>query len=409
MKMIDPNIRARLEALKTNVTALNGRTAHPTAMAGLDRVFEAAMQNGEGNVRCPNTGRETTMANLITEARNGVAESITALNALRMETIDLSLRATSQFASLFFEPIRLGDDEQVCIMTTYQNRTRVKYLAEDGGAETLKAVRAGKKIYRDLRELSTRSITYPVRDVNGGPAVVDAARATFDLAFDMANKVDTEAFNILHGGTINGLSYGTSIYGAFTTTGASLDRTYLINARAQTANLPTTNLIINSALDDSAATNKFRLAVIRAIIKYCDSWGGVLGSLRPTGVILIPSSETTQLAEGITPTGQYSSQITEQIQVTYTMFDYMGVHWVLVGDVTLPPGACYPVLSQPVGKMYVKPQFDEEFVETNREKNFERRSMMKALNLVVEEPHRPRALKVVYSSTVGAGVVSTNE
>jgi hypothetical protein len=408
--MTTTNLKAALKGFSNQCRALNGLTAHPGALDGMETAFNAAIEDMEkGNERKVTfQGDEITMADLMDHARKGVTGAARALNALRMETVDLYVRASSVFGTLYFEPVTLKDNEQVAIQHKYRNPTKVKYLGQDGGAETVKAVAESKILYRDLKPLSTVKIGYKMWDLNLGPDVADAARATVDLNWDMANKVDCEAFNIMQGGAINGKSYGTSVFGNFTTTGAKLDRTYIAHPRIQSSNLPTTNLIVNAALDDSAAQNYFRLAVIRAIMKYCDSWGNIMG-LRPTGAILIPSSETTSLTKEITPTGSFSNEVAGKILQSYTMFSYMGVNWTLIGDPTLPPGACYPVLNKPLGQMFLKPQFDKEFVKSDEENNWETRSMMKGINFSIIEPARVNALKVVYSSVAGAGTVTTNE
>jgi hypothetical protein len=50
-----------------------------------------------------------------------------------------------------------------------------------------------------------------------------------------------------------------------------------------------------------------------------------------------------------------------------------------------------------VGEMYIKPSMDEEYVETNRRKNWETRCQMKVINFAVPEPWRVNALRVTYS------------
>src|SRR5205807_10491989 len=109
-------------------------------------------------------------------------------------------------------------------------------------------------------------------------------------AWDLAIKIDLEAFNLMQGGTINGKNYGVSVYGNFTTTGANLNRSWMAHARIVAANLPTKNDYANTDLDDYSASPTptfFRLAVIRKIMAYCDAWGNVWGTaIRPTGAIL---------------------------------------------------------------------------------------------------------------------------
>lgn len=414
MKIVNENLRKRLVSMQTQVTALNGLSAAPANHAGLGDTFKAALDS-EGLVQFE--GKSIPVADLITMARQKVPAAISALQELRMETVDLYIRATSMFTSMMWEIVTLKKTEQPSVEHSFRNPVAVRYTGQDGGIVTVKAVKARKITYFNMRELASDSVGYQMRDIQSGVDVAEASRATVDVAWDMANKIDMIGFNLAHGGTINGEAWGTTMYGAFTTTGTPLNRTYIAHPRIQTANLPTTNKIINSQIFDvvagvrtAAYSNYFRFAVIRAIMNYCNSWGNVWGeNIQPTGAILIPSSEVGNLAEEIQPTGTFYNQTAEGVLNSYTRFQYMDKTWTLIGDPTLPPGACYPVLNKPLGKIFVKPEFDMEFVESNPQKNWEERSAMKVIAFATYEPMRVNALKVVYSSVANAGVVTTNE
>ena len=187
-------------------------------------------------------------------------------------------------------------------------------------------------------------------------------------------------------------------------TGTPLDRTWIPNDRIIATNLPTSNDV--SCADNgtgSSQSNKFRLSVLRTILKYCEAWGNVWGApIRPTGLIHVSSADVTDLAAEITPTSLiFPNAVAEGLMQNYTQFDYMGIRWTLVADVTLPSGVCYPVLNRPVGEVFYKPAFDEEFVETDRRKNWETRSQQKVIQFAVPEPWRVFALRVTYSSAPG--------
>jgi hypothetical protein len=91
----------------------------------------------------------------------------------------------------------------------------------------------------------------------------------------------------------------------------------------------------------------------------------------------------------------------------YTTFEYLGVNWTLIPDVTIPTGMCYPILNRPVGRILRKPSFNQEFTESNPRKNWETRSMTEVFNLVLIEAERPFALRVKYNSAWAA--ISSNE
>jgi hypothetical protein len=275
-------------------------------------------------------------------------------------------------------------------------------MGQDGGVKQVKAVRAQRPIYIDMRELTTDAVGYQIRDINLGPDVAAAAQATVDIAWDMANKVDFEAYTMMTGGQSN---TGQSIFGPFNLTGANLSRTWIPNSRILPDNLPQTNdLVLSDNGTGAGQSNLFRLNVIRAIMKYCEQWGNIWGTpIRPMGMILVPSIDVTDLATEITPTSLlFPNAVAEGLLQNYTQFDYMGIRWTLVPDVTLPSGQCYPVLNRPVGEVFYKPSFDEEFVDTDRRKNWETRSAQKVIQFTIPEPWRVNALRVTYSGAVDA-------
>jgi len=407
-------LRKKLSGMAGVCRALNGLDANGK-IGDLAPVFEAAIAAGNAGTMAFN-GAETPVSEVMEAGRLGDVRAIQALQALRMDNIELFVKATSNFG-MFFDDINLEQKEQPCMVHSYKNPTGIRYIGEDGGARSVKAVKAQKQIFVPLRELSTAKVGYQIRDIQQGTDVAAAAAATVDVGWDLANKQDVELFNLLNGGTINGQAYGAGVYGAFKTTGGKLDRTFILHPRIQTANIPTANLIPNTMIFDlvagvptGAVSNRFRLGVIRAIMKYCDSFGNLLGGpLRPTGAILVPSSETTDITNEIQPTGTFNNAVAQGLLNSYTTFSYMGVNWTLIGDPTLPPGACYPVLNRKVGQVFHKTCFDQEFVDTFREKNWEEKSAMKVFGAATWENWRPNALKVVYSSVGGAGTVTTND
>ncbi len=383
-------LKQALAGLKGRVTALHSVTAHPSGMQGLDAVFTKAL---EGNTPEQNA----KLAALMERARNKDPEAVTELNALRSETIDLYVRAMSNFTA-FFKAVTLQPNEQAVWINTFRNPVNVYYMGQDGGPRTAKAVKSQKQIFVDMRELHTDEVGYQVRDIQLGTDIASAAQATVDLGWDMANKVDLEAYTLLTGG--KSLAAQT-VFGTFNGATKDLDKTWIPNSRIVAANLPTTNaLVLSDNGSGQGQSNNFRLAVIRAIMNYCESWANVWGSpIRPTGMILIPSSDVADLSNEITPTSLiFPNAVAEGLLNNFTQFDYMGIRWTLVPDVTLTPGTCYPVLNKPVGVMYLKPSMDEEFVETDRKKNWETRSQMKVINFAIPEPWRVNALKVTYSA-----------
>lgn len=382
--------RTRLEFLRMRSKELCGLTADPNRLHGMGNLLESALAD-------PNSERDADkrvaleqrravavreLCALVDRARSGVPEAIQELAELRRETIDLYIRAKGNWL-MFFREVNLQPNEQAVYVHSFRSEVDVKYIGQGGSPRTYKAVRAQKQTFIDLRELWSDEVSYPIRDVNLGPDIAAMAAATVDIAWDLDAKVNALAKALFD-----------TLIGSFTTTGAKINRTYIPNAHINTSNLPTTNSIV---LSGNTSTSKFRLDAIRQTLRYCESWSDVWGEpLRPTGVILIPSSDAADLSEEFSPTGQAFNATADGIVSNYSSFEWMSVRWTLVPDVTLPPGVAYPVLNRPVGDVFLKPSMDEEFVETNRKKNLETRAAMKVINFASPQPMRVNALSVRY-------------
>lgn len=372
-----PETLNSLTYMQRRASLLCGLTAAPGNLANITESFKDGVKEDADSTK--------KMAKLIESARNNVAEAITELNELRMQTIDLYIRATSNFATLFFRMVSLQATDEPGWTNSYRNPVNIRYIGEDGGVRLIKAVKAQSHTYITMKELATDGVSYPLRDIQRGIDVAGAAQATVDTAWDMANKMDVDAKTLLD-----------TLFAAFNSGSGKLNQTWLAHPRIVAANLPTTN---DLSLADNTGSTKFRLAVIRAIIKYCAQWGQALGQpLSPTGVILVPSIDITDLATEITPTGSTNNAVADGILKDYRQFDYMGIRWTLVPDVTLASGVCYPVLNMPVGEIYTKPSMDEEWVETNKRKNLETRGATKVIAYSAPEAWRMRTCRVTYHS-----------
>lgn len=373
-----PALQNFLATSKGRVLALNGLSAQPGNFAGLDTVFDTALKGATPE-------QAAALAGLVERARTNDPASITELAEFRLTTIDTYVRATNNFAALFFRGVNLGATQTAAFQHTFRHPVNVRYVGQDGGVRISRLTKSQKQVLIDLRELWTDDVEYPLRDINQGTDVAGMAQATVDLSWDLTHKINKDAKTLLD-----------AALGAFVTTGAKLDRTWVAHPDVLTAGLPTTNIL---TLSGNTASTKFRMAAIEAIIKYCDSWGNLFGApVRPTGAILIPASESTGLVSEFSPTGLTSNAVADGVLANYTQFSYMNVNWTLIPDVTLGLGKAYVVLNRPVGEVYYKPSFDREDVKTNVRENWERRATMKVINFATPEPWRPFVLQVVYHS-----------
>ena len=390
MQNSKPNVRSAMAQMRGHVLELAGRANMRPDWALYDPIKETlgsaiALLNEDPKSEAAKA-RHVEMCAMVDAARRGNLEAQTELAALRQVTLDLYVRSTSNF-SMFYSTEVLAPDAQAVYVSTYRNEVKVRYIGQDGGMRTTTAAKAMKQAYIDLKELSTDEIGYPVRDINLGTNIGEMSQATVDLGFDMGNKVDLLAYQL----------YLQQI-GPFTTTGTPLSRTYIPNSRIIQSNLPTTNLLTVPNVLTPIAGGQGWFQIPSAIKQYCDSWGNIFGQpLAPTGVILIPSSETTVLANAVVATAPKPSEVAEGVMSAYLRFEYLGVNWTLVPDVTLAKGTCFPVLNMPVGHMWRKPGMDQEFVATDLKKNWETRSATQVLNFSCPEPWRVRALQVNYT------------
>lgn len=386
------NLAADLNYCLTRVAGDGGKNLM------LDEVMNTALNASDAD--------KLAMIQLLDGARNKDNECITALQELRREDIELFVRAQSNFG-LFFTPKTLADSEQAVYVHTYKNPTNVKFIGQDGHIGTQKAVKSQKQVYVDMREISAE-VGYQIRDVNLGTDIVAAANATVDVAWEVNNKIDYEAFKLL----ING-----GIFGPFTmgTPGSStaLNATFIPHWRIQTANLPTTNnislaagtavvnklgLVANGT--STGQSNLFRFDAIQAVVDYCESFGDIFGKkMSPTGAIIVPSSDVSGMTASVKPLTLFFNEIAEDVLKDYSAFEYLKHNWVMIPDATLSPGCCYFVLNEPLGDKLTKPSLDWDDVDTNRKKNWETRTTNKTLQYFVAERNRPNIVRVIYSST----------
>lgn len=386
-------VHDRVDFLRRRTVELNGQTADKEAFEGMGDTLSLMLSDPH---REKDVNKRTELikarahqthefCELVQRARANNPEAILELNALWMETINLYIRAKSNFL-MFFRPVTLQPNEQACYESTYDSEVDVYYIGEDGGPRTRKAVRAKKQTFFDMRELHSEEVGYQIRDINLGPDIAMMAQKTVDIAWDLEAKLNALAKEMY-----------LTLLGSFTTTGAKLSRTYIPNSYIVTSNLPSTNVL--TATGNSGST-LFRLDCIRKISRYAGQWADVWGQpITPTGVILISSKDALDLSEELTPTGSTSNPTADAIiGGDYLEVEWMKRRWKLVPDVTLAAGTAYPVLSQPVGDFFQKPSMDESFVETFRKKNWETRSAMKVIQFASPQPKRVNACSIAYRS-----------
>lgn len=381
VKDLDFKPITRISALSLNGRRADGSDLKTSVLAALSAEAEAP----------PTAAELKEVGDLYRKAHAGDRAVAESLNALRVEKINNYIYGPLNFASLFFRMEELGDADRAVVQNDTNQEIRVGYIGEDGAPKSVKLGRSPEEALIPLKTLATERYGYRLRDLYNG-SVEQAAQANINVAFDMANKIDQLAYNLLTASLPNGGAFGT-----FTTTGSKPSRVYVANSRIDTSNLPTSNDIQIPSISGSTT---FGLSTIRTIISYCDQWGGAFaeGPLRPTGVIVVNSKDAPALALEVTPTGSTNNTIADGLMNNYTSFSYLGVRWVIVPDNTIPTKKCYVQLSRPPGTIYTKPSHDQSFEDVQPAKNWAERYMTKVAGFYIPTARRVNALRVAYQT-----------
>lgn len=339
----------------------------------------------------------------------GDKDKMLDLNTLRVEQVGNYIIADSVFMSAFFEQVTLKEDEEPFVENETMQEIRVGHMGEDGKPETVRVVKPEAKYSIALRFIASQKVKYKTLDVYRG-RVDGIARKTFDIAKDLTIGLDMEHYTLLNQTLANGGCFGAFSYENGRTNAAR--RIYLAHSSIVTSHLPTTNdydLTQAPGHADNPSlvgnTTKFGIKVLQATLDYADRWGNWMpntnGRLVPTGEILVPASDISAIAADATPSSDTPTEETVQQQVNqngYTMLKYLGKTWKFIGVVTIPSGTCFPRFNMVPGKTFLKPKFDQEFVNTNAEQNWEERWQRKVYGAHIISQHRPRALRVQYAA-----------
>lgn len=402
---MNPKHMELVQRMHQRVKALHGLTPNAHLQAELDAKFTALLGSQVSDAE---------QAELIRAAWNDPVKR-RELCELRVDTVNNFIRAEGLFLANFFSEVPLGPADRPVVQNTTKQEIEVSYVSQDGRPRGRKTINPTGEEFVDLAIVSSERVGYFMRDIYNGN-IANVAQNTFDIAFDLTFKIDRLAKDLMHKAVGSG-----GVYGDFVTTGTRHNRVYAAHSGINTSNLPPTNDIVLSTDyvtgssgkkwfeywgaskgngdGTNGTSNDFRLDVPKATVNYCNRWANTLnGPLRPTGVIIVPSGDSTGLAGEVSPTGTMFNTVAESLLHNFqTIPNYLGVNWVLIPDATLPPGVCYPVLNRPVGRYYTKADWEQEFIKTEPEKNWEERSQQKLVGLAIRIPDRVHAVRVRYT------------
>lgn len=314
------------------------------------------------------------------------------LCALRIEQTNNYILASTNFQRLFFNVITLQPEERPAVQNNTKQQVNVGYVGAEGGAKSVKILPQQVETLVDLRYLTSDPVDYLLRDIYAGD-ISQAAQATVDLGYDLSNQMDQLCFELLTASVANG-----GAFGSFTFTGNKASRVFLANSRINVDNLPTTNDI---TVPGTTGSTKFRYAVFAAIGKYGTQWAGAFstGDLIPTGAVVVPGVDVYDLADEVTPSGSTNNDVAAQLLKEGPItVDYLGRRWTVIPDNTLESGTCYAQFNKRPGDVFLKPAFDDEFVETIRDKNKEVRRQQKVFGAYITSPRRLTAARFTYKT-----------
>jgi hypothetical protein len=393
--MKNPENTKRINFLK----ALKGR-AHlhqPATAQAFVPVLETMIANLEDEGNEEKAAKE--YAELVAGARAGDIGMSAEVASIRRIRVSNFLMAKSN-AMTFFDMQVLADNDQPFITNTSRQEIDVNYIGQDGRARKMQAIKYQQDVQVPLYLISSAEFEYPLRDlIRGGLA--DETKNLVDVAYDLDRKIDAKTF-----------PYITGRIGAFTLTGSKAARTYVPHSTINSANLPTTNLLVSAS---SGAGTRFNQDCLNAIMDYTGAFADVFpdGPIAPQ-VIYIPSKDSqgwlrsislsnTSVTPGPASTGAGNNSFVESIIQTGQPYQYAGRTWLFVPDATLDPtaGLAYVKTTKPVGTFFTKPNWDEMFVEEGinaRRQNKGNMSMQKAVGWGLPSTQAVNVMAVRYKT-----------
>lgn len=324
--------------------------------------------------------------------------TVTTHNGLRVITELNWIAPTLQFAGMFYDLVVLQPNEQAIYQRTSREEIGVGYYGLDGKPYRhmfTDADLVSTQTPLPIKMLKSRRVEYPTMDLQRGD-IRDSVLETFDLATDMAAKVDYEAREFARTGAYTA---------TWTTATKKADKPFLAHSYVNTGNFPAGNII-------AAGQDPSILAICDKIVEHCAKFGkGAFpdGDLMPTGRILVPSGDIRRIigSANLTSTSARQTEVGEAMQKQgYIRFEYLGHIWELVPDNTLtkgntnstPVARLYVQLNKPVGTIFFKPAFDREVIRPVEDENgyVESRYLQKPVAFALPITWQRNALQVSY-------------
>jgi hypothetical protein len=345
-------------------------------------------------------GDAMATAELIQKAWAKDPDAVRSLNGARVYHVGNFIAAESMFRQAFFQIETLQLDEEPWIINDTENEMPIVDVSPDGAPQEIRVIKSDAKFAAGLYVIVSRWVKYNTLDIYKGD-VSGPAKATFNIARDLAFKLDRKHFDLL-----NASAFGPFSVEQDNTNPA--ERIYLAHSGIVTSNLPSTNDFDN---DDVAAWDPtgssltgFRPEVLALIGDYSMRWGTYLpdtsSRLVPTGDIIIPSQDISAIAKGLlAESGTNETDLQKQIQQNgYASLRVLGQNYRFLPNATIESGTCYPVFNLKVGLSFDKPGFSADSVENDLAEHWERRKQGRAWGATLIKQWRVRAMRINYTS-----------
>lgn len=384
---MNPTILRRLKEIQARAKLLNMFGTDAEGRSWNDRVI-SSIQGTLDATQDEMTEHKKYMADLFRRAHDKVPDAITELRGLVVETTINYLTGTTNFGQ-FFEVRNLADNQAPAIVNTTRQEIQAAYVGMDGRNEITKLIKPRNEVVVDLHELVSDEVEYRIRDIYTGD-ISEAARATFDVSFDLKQQLEKRLYNLFVDGSVG-------VFGAFDTTNANeAARTFKTHSRIAAGVLPTTN---DLSIVGVGGSTKFGFSTLDEIIDYHVRFTGTEaeGDARPTGDIIVPAQDIREVLTGITPTNAKQNEVAEELLLQGWMsVTYGGVNWRFIPDNTIPRKICYARSSKPAGILWFKPGMADMEETVDRKKNLASRWEKIVIAIAIPIPWRRYAVRVTY-------------
>jgi len=376
---------AFVQRLRNRAHLLHGAVTAAALVGTLDQMIL--------NLQDPENAAQTKYAEMVKLARAGDISMQAEVAQIRAVRISNWLAAKSN-ALTFFDEQALAPNEVPYVINETGREILVCTIGQDGQPRKTQIARDQTEQQFQIRLLSTEEVEYPLIDVIRGN-VADETKQLVDLTRELNTQIDKIAWPLVSGNVGAG-----GAIGAFVTTGARANRTYVPHSSINTNNLPTTNLLVSSSSGNGTFFNK---DCMDAILDYKMAWGQTWDGLTSTRIVVyIPSKDAAGWTRSITMTTQPNS-VAEQVLQDGVVHHYAGHDWVFVADPTLDPnaGLAYVRLGNALGTYFTKPNLDlVRDIMTPRQEMQNKGSMWarKAYCFVAPAQNRPNVVAIRYKN-----------